>query len=62
MTQFSHTHVRVNETPILTALAETEYPATWENVGDPVILLEGKLYGHPLAGLLWERKLKRSTH
>ena len=23
---------------------------------DPVVPLEGNLYGHPLAGLLWERQ------
>ena len=26
---------------------------------DPVVLLERNLYGHPLAGLLWERQLEK---
>ena len=26
---------------------------------DPVFLLERKLYGHPLAGLLWERQIEK---
>ena len=28
----------------------------WE---DPVVLLERNLYGHPLAGLLWERQFEK---
>ena len=27
--------------------------------GDPVVLLERNLYGHPLAGLLWERQFEK---
>ena len=27
---------------------------------DPVVLLERNLYGHPLAGLLWERQLEKA--
>ena len=26
---------------------------------DPVVTLERNLYGHPLAGLLWERKFEK---
>ena len=26
---------------------------------DPVFLLERKLYGHPLAGLIWKRQFKK---
>ena len=26
---------------------------------DPVVLLELNLYGHPLAGLLWERQFEK---
>ena len=29
-------------------------PKSWENIIDPVCPLELNLYGHPLAGLLWE--------
>ena len=28
---------------------------SWSNIEDPVVLVERNLYGHPLAGLLWER-------
>ena len=28
---------------------------SWSSMEDPVVLLERNLYGHPLAGLLWER-------
>ena len=27
---------------------------------DPVVPLEKNLYGHPLAGLLWERQFEKS--
>ena len=29
---------------------------------DPVVLLEKNLYGHPLAGLLWERQLEKAIN
>ena len=29
-------------------------PKSWENIEDPVCPLLLNLYGHPLAGLLWE--------
>ena len=28
-------------------------------MGDPVVLLERDLYGHPLAGLIWERQFEK---
>ena len=31
------------------------------NIEDPVVLLERNLYGHPLAGLLWERQFEESV-
>ena len=31
----------------------------WSNIEDPVIPLERNLYGHPLAGLLWERQFEK---
>ena len=34
------------------------WPTPWSNIGDPVVPLERNLYGHPLAGLLWERQFK----
>ena len=37
-------------------LPKHKLPKSWEYIEDPVVLLERKLYGHPLAGLLWERQ------
>ena len=32
---------------------------SWSSMEDPVVLLERNLYGHPLAGLLWERQFEK---
>ena len=34
-------------------------PKSWSSIEDPVVPLEMNLYGHPLAGLLWERQLEK---
>ena len=34
---------------------DTKWPKSWSSMEDPVVPLERNLYGHPLAGLLWER-------
>ena len=34
-------------------------PKSWSSVEDPVVPLERNLYGHPLAGLLWERQFEK---
>ena len=39
-------------------LPKHKWPKSWSNMEDPVIPLERNLYGHPLAGLLWERQLE----
>ena len=31
----------------------------WSSMEDPVVPLERNLYGHPLAGLLWERQFEK---
>ena len=31
---------------------------SWSNMEDPVVSLERKFHGHPLAGLLWERQFQ----
>ena len=33
----------------------------WEYIEDPVVHLERNLYGHPLAGLLWERQFEKAV-
>ena len=35
-----------------------KWPKSWCSMEDPVIPLERNLYGHPLAGLLWERQFE----
>ena len=36
-----------------------KWPKSWANIEDPVALLDRNLYGHPLAGLLWERHVEK---
>ena len=40
-------------------LARHEWPKSWSSMEDPVVPLERILYGHPLAGLLWERQCEK---
>ena len=35
------------------------WPKTWSSMEAPVVHLERNLYGHLLAGLLWERKFEK---
>ena len=37
-------------------LPRHKWPKSWPRMEDPVVLLDRNLYGHPLAGLLWERQ------
>ena len=37
----------------------TKRPKSWSSMEDPVVPLERNLYGHPLAGLLWERQFEK---
>ena len=32
---------------------------SWSSMEDPVVPLERNLYGHPLAGLSWERQIEK---
>ena len=36
-----------------------KWPKLWSSMEDPVVPLERNLYGHPLAGLLWERQIEK---
>ena len=36
-----------------------KWPKSWPSMEDPVVPLERNLYGHPLAGLLWERQFEK---
>ena len=40
-------------------LPRHKWPISWENIEDPVVPLERNLYGHPLAGLMWERQFEQ---
>ena len=37
-------------------LPQHKWPKSWSSMEDPVVPLEMNLYGHLLAGLLWERQ------
>ena len=41
-------------------LPRHKWPKSWSSMEDPVVLLERNLYGHPLAGLLWERQFEKT--
>ena len=41
-------------------LPRHKWPKSWSNIEDPVVHLERNLYGHPLAGLLWERQFEEA--
>ena len=40
-------------------LPRHKWPKSWSSMEDPVVPLERNLYGHPLAGLLWERQYEK---
>ena len=41
-------------------LPRHKWPKSWSSMEDPVVPLERNLYGHPLAGLLWEGQFEKS--
>ena len=40
-------------------LPRHKWPKSWSRMEDPFVPLERNLYGHPLAGLLWERQSEK---
>ena len=40
-------------------LPRHKWSKSWSSMEDPVVVLERNLYGHPLAGLLWERQFEK---
>ena len=36
-----------------------KWPKSWSSVEDPIVPLERTLYGHPLAGTLWDRQFEK---
>ena len=65
------TQVKMEDAPKLFKIPESEcpdigirqprhkWPKSWSSMEDPVVPLERNLYGHPLAGLSWERQLEK---
>ena len=68
---FAFSQVKMEVAPKLLKILESEcpdiwirpprlkWPNSWSSMEDPVVLLERNLYGHPLAGLLWERQFEK---
>ena len=64
----AYTQVKMKDAPKLLKIPNSEcpdiwiclprhkWPKSWSSNEDPVVPLERNLYGHPLAGLLWERQ------
>ena len=40
-------------------LPRHKWPKSWSSMEDPVVPLDRNLYGHPLAGLLWEKQFEK---
>ena len=67
----SYTQVKMEGAPKLLKIPKSECPdiwirlprhtwrKSWSSMEDPVVPLERNLYGHPLAGLLWERQFEK---
>ena len=67
----AETQVKMEDAPKLSKIPKSEcsdiwirlprhtWPKSWSSMEDPVVLLERNLYGHPLAGLLWERQFEK---
>ena len=67
----AYTRVKMEAAPDLLKIPKSEcpdiwirlprhkWPKSWSNMEDPVVPLERNLYGHPLAGLLWERQFEK---
>ena len=67
----AYTQIKMEDAPTLFKIPKSEcpdswirlpkhkWPKSWYSMEDPVVPLERNLYGHPLAGLLWERQFER---
>ena len=67
----AYTQVKMEDAPSLLKIPGSEcpdiwirlpkhkWPKSWSSMEDPVVPLERNLYGHPLAGLLWERQFEK---
>ena len=67
----AYTQVKMENAPKLLKIPKSEcpdiwirlprhkWPKSWSSMEDPVVPLERNLYGHPLAGLLWEKQFEK---
>ena len=67
----AYTQVKMEDAPTSLKIPKSEcpdiwirppkhkWPKSWSSMEDPVLPLERNLYGHPLAGLLWERQFEK---
>ena len=67
----AYTQVKMEDAPKLLKIPKSEcpdmwirlprhkWPKSWSSMDGPVDLLEWNLYGHPLAGLFWERQFEK---
>ena len=46
---------------IWTRLPNLKWPKSWSSMEDPVVPLERNLYGHPLAGPLWDKTIEKHS-
>ena len=51
---------KMHPTDIWIRLPRHKWPKSWSSMEDPVVPLERNLYGHPLAGLLWEKAIREN--
>ena len=69
--QYQLTHVKMEDAPKLLKIPKSEcpdiwirlprhkWPKSWSSMEDPVVPLERNLYGHPLAGLVWDSQFEK---
>ena len=67
----AHAQVRMEDAPTIFEIPKSEcpdiwirlpkhkWPKSWSSMEDPVFPSERNLYGHPVAGLLWERQFEK---
>ena len=67
----AYTQVKMEDAPKLLKIPKSEcpdiwirlprhkWPKSWSSMEDPVVPRERNLYGHPLAGLSWERQFEK---
>ena len=67
----AYTQIKMEDAPKLFKIQKSEcpdiwirlprhkWPKSWSSMEDPVVPFERNLYGHPLAGLSWERQFEK---